>query len=79
MAAVAAGDLGKEVVEGGDRPSEQGVRATEQVALHAVDVEAVRDDENGLLVQAVQVAIEEPRDLSAFAGPTSKASGIHPF
>ena len=59
-----AGDRAEEVVERADLAAEQRRTAREQVALHAIDLGPVRDDEKRLAVEVLQIPIEEPRDLS---------------
>ncbi len=60
---VAAGNPLEEVVERSDRAAEKRWPPDEQVALDAVDFRPVRDDEERLAVEILQVSLEEPRDL----------------
>jgi hypothetical protein len=53
----------EEIVERADRPAQQRSRAREQLPLNAVDLRPVRDDEERLAVEVLEVSIEEPRDL----------------
>src|SRR5207342_260737 len=60
---VAAGDPLEEVVERPDRAAEKRRLPGEQVTLDAVDFRPVRDDEERLAVEILQVSLEEPRNL----------------
>ena len=66
---VTRGDVTEEVVEGPDRAREQRRTAPDQVTLDAIDVDAVRDDEPGIALEHVEVALQEQRDLAGVRRP----------
>jgi hypothetical protein len=63
VVAVPPRDAGEEVVERPDRAAEEAAAALEQVALYDLTVEAIGDDEDGLPVDRLEVAVEETRHL----------------
>ena len=68
-ARVAVGDPPEQVVERPDRPAEQAPGRIEQVALDPGDVRPVRHDQERLVFQARQIALEQERDLTRIRGP----------
>ena len=79
-ARVAVGDAREQVVERADRAAEQAARALEQVSLDARDVRPVRHDQDRLVVEAGQVALEQERDLARIRGPDDEVqSQASPF
>ena len=60
---------GEDVVEGSDRAAEQAAATGEQVALDPVDVRPVRHDQDRLVVEARQIALEEQRDFARMRRP----------
>src|SRR5262249_39037864 len=67
----AVGDPIEQAVEDEDRAAQKRPRARHQLALHAIDVRAVRDDENRLLAgpESSDVPVEEKLDLARVGGP----------
>ncbi len=61
--ATTLGDRAEEIVEGADVAAQQGGTSGQEIALYAIDLRPVRDDEERLTVEVLEVAIEEPRDL----------------
>ena len=61
---VGARQLLEQVREGADRTAEERRRALQQVALDPVDVRAVRHDQNRVLVERGEIAVEKGRHLA---------------
>ena len=61
---IGARQLLEQVREGADRTAEQGRRALQQIALDSVDVRAIRHDQNRVLVERGQIAVEKGRHLA---------------
>ena len=59
----AAGDRTEEIVERADVAAQKSGATGQEIALDAIHFRPVRDDEERLAVEVLQVAIEEPRDL----------------
>ncbi len=76
---IAGRELPEQIVEGADRATEQAATACEQVALHPVDVRPVRHDQNRLVVQARQIALEQERDLAGMRRPCEKGESHLPI
>src|SRR5581483_4014682 len=66
-------DALEQVVERADRAAEQTAATAQQVALDPVDVRPVRHDQERLVVQAGEIALEEQRDLARMRGPCDEA------
>ena len=62
--AVTGGDPLEQVVERADRPAEQRTAAPEQVALDALDIRAVRHDQDGLAGDIREIPLEQQRDFA---------------
>ena len=62
----------EETVERDDLAAEEAAAAREQVALDTVDVRRIRHDQNGLVVEARQIALEEERHFARVGRPCEK-------
>src|SRR5688500_14611351 len=58
-------DPPEEVVECADGAAEQALSERKQLALDALDVGSIRNDEDGLPVERSEVALQEARDLAS--------------
>ncbi len=70
---VAGRDLREEVVERADRAAEQATAPPEQVALDPVDIRPVGHDQERLVVEARQIALEQERNLARVGRPREEA------
>ena len=68
-ARVGVGDRAKEVVERADRSREERGGAPNQVALDAIDVDAIRHDEPRVTRDLREIALEQERDLAGMRRP----------
>ena len=68
----------EQIVEGADRPAEETATTRKQVALDPVDVRPVRHDQDGFVVEARQIALEEQRDFARMRRPGKQGSPTFP-
>ena len=69
MVAVAAGDAGEQVVERAHRAADERLAARDEIALHALNLGPVRDDEHRLARDVRRIAVEQEGDLAGVRGP----------
>ena len=69
VVAVAARDAGEQVVERAERATHDGVAAGNEVALYALYLRPVRNDEHRLPRNVRRIAVEQEGDLAGVRGP----------
>jgi hypothetical protein len=72
-------DAAEKVVEGADGPAQDAPLDREQLALDALDLGSIRNDEDGLPVDRSEVALQEARDLASVrrARQESQRHSVH--
>jgi len=76
---VPARDPLEDVVERTDATAEEDAGTAQQVALDTLDVRPVRHDEDRLVLQALQVALEQQRHLPRIRRPCEQSQGHRPM
>ena len=66
-------DALEQVVEGDDRTAQQAAAAGKEIALDPVDVRPVRHDQEWLVVEARQIALQQERDFARICRPRNEA------
>ena len=69
VVAVAAGDAGEQVVERAHGAADERLPAGDEIALHALNLRPVRDDEHRLARDVRRIAVEQEGDLAGVRGP----------
>ena len=64
-----AGDPSEDVVEGLDRAREEHPTAAQEIVLATGDIRDIGHDQDGLLLEHLEVAIEQPFDLAGMRRP----------